>query len=314
MAATALYVGIDVSKARLDVACSSGGRVRPFANDAAGQQRLVAWLLPQQPALVVLEATGRYHDAAARALTEAGLAVAVVNPKWPRAFAQSSGQLAKTDAVDARLLAAYAQRMQPAVRPLLSAERVALEAVQARRQQLVEDLGREKQRLSAAHPRVQPQIAAHIGWLEEALAAVEQEVQQEIAADAELQANQAVLETICGIGRQVATTLLLTLPELGQLSGKEIAKLVGLAPFARDSGRHRGARHCAGGRAAPRKALYQAALSACQYHPTLAPFAARLRANGKESKQMLVAVARKLLVEGNAKIRDARTARAAVAA
>jgi transposase len=308
------YVGMDVSKAHLDVASSRGGRVQRFANDAAGQQRLVAWLAPQQPALVVCEATGRYHDAVARALAAAGVAVAVVNPKWPRAFAQSRGQLAKTDAVDARLLAAYAQRMQPEARPLLSVERAALEAVQARRQQLVDDLAREKQRLSAAHPRVQAQIAAHIAWLEEAVAAVDEEVQQEIAADAELHANQAVLETICGIGRQVATTLVLTLPELGQLSGKEIAKLVGLAPFARDSGGRSGARHCAGGRAAPRKALYQAALSACQHHPTLAPFAARLRAKGKESKQMLVAVARKLLVEGNAKVRDARAARAPAAA
>lgn len=314
MPESAVYVGIDVSKAHLDVACSSGGRVTRFANDAPGQHRLVAWLAPQQPALVVLEATGRYHDAAARALAAAGLAVAVVNPKWPRAFAQSSGQLAKTDAVDARLLALYAQRVQPAARPLLSAERAALEAVQARRQQLVDELGREKQRLRAAHPRVRPQIAAHIAWLEEAVAAVEEEVQREITADAELHDTQVVLETICGIGRQVATTLVLTLPELGRLSSREIAKLVGLAPFAHDSGAHRGARHCAGGRAAPRTALYQAALSACQHHPTLAPFAARLRAKGKESKQMLVAVARKLLVEGNAKVRDARAARTTAAA
>lgn len=306
----AVCAGIDVSQAHLDLAVWDERTTTRYPNTAAGQQALCAALLPQQPQLVVLEATGGYEDACARALAAAGIPVAVVNPQQTHHFARSCGQRAKSDALDAQMLARYAAVVQPPARPLPAPHRVDLDGLRARRQQRVEDLAREKARLRQARPVVQPSLQRHIEWLEQELQAIDRQLDQRIAADAELTAIQAVLEEQPGIGRHTARTLIAALPELGRLSGKEIAALAGLAPFVRQSGRWRGEQHCSGGRVAVKTALYQAALSARRYHPVLAPWAQTLKAAGKRPKVYLTAVARRLLVRANAAVRDLLAERA----
>lgn len=310
----ATFAGIDVSQEHLDLAVFSENTVTRYPNTAAGQAALCAVLQPRAPQLVVREATGRYSDGCARTLAAAGMAVAVVNPQLTHHFARSCGQRAKSDALDAQLLARYAAQVQPEARPLPAAHAVDLDALRARRQQLVEDLAREKTRLRQALPVVRPSLERHVEWLEQELQEVEEQLTQRIDADAELAAIQAALETIPGIGSRSAQTLIAALPELGRLSGKQITALAGLAPFVRQSGRWRGQQHCTGGRVAVKTALYQAALSASRYHPTLAPWAKALKAAGKPSKVWLLAVARRLLVRANAVVRDLLAERALAAA
>jgi transposase len=310
----AIFVGIDVSTEHLDVAVWEEKGVRRFTNSAAGQQALCAALVPRAPQLIVLEATGGCEDACARLLAAAGLAVAVVNPQQTFHFARSCGQRAKSDRLDAQLLARYAAVVQPEPRPLPAPHRVDLDGLRARRQQLVADLTREKTRKTRAIPLVQPSIQRHIDWLEQELAAVEEQLGQRLTTDAELAACQTALRAIPGIGVRTAQTLLTALPELGRLNGKQIAALAGLAPFVRESGRWRGEAHCQGGRTEVKTALYLAALSASRFHPTLAPWATKLKASGKRSHVWLLAVARKLLVQANAVVRDLLAERAAAAA
>jgi len=309
----AIFVGIDVSQEHLDVAVWEERTTTRYANTVAGQQALCAVLTPRQPQLVVLEATGGMQDGCARILAAAGLPVAVVNPQMTHHFGRSCGQRAKTDAIDAQLLARYAAVVQPPARPLPAPHLVELDGLRARRRQLVEDLARDKTRLGQAIPLVRPSLERHIDWLEQELRDVEQQLQQRIAADEELSAVQDALETIPGIGVHTAQTLIAALPELGTLSGKQIAALAGLAPFARASGHWRGQQHCTGGRVAVKTALYQAAVSASRWHPRLAPWAQRLKDAGKGAKVRLVAVARRLLVIANAVVRDLLAARAAAA-
>lgn len=294
-----IYVGIDVSKAQLDVATSDETR-RTVPNTAAGIRALVAELQAAAPALIVLEATGVYHQAVTAALVLAELAVAVVNPRQVRDFARSQGQHAKTDRLDARLLARFAARVQPVPRPLPTAETQELAALVDRRRQLIEMLVAEKNRRAIARPSVRPSVEAHIAYLTQAIADADADLAAWIAASPVWRAQETLLRSVPGVGPHLARTLLALLPELGQLSRREIAALVGVAPFAQESGRWRGQRRCWGGRAAVRAVLYMATVSATRCNPVLRALYQRLRAAGKPAKLALTACMRRLLCILNA--------------
>ena len=304
---TPAFAGIDVAKARLDVHLLPAGTAFAVANDPDGIADLVARLRPLGCASVVLEATGGLEAPALAALAAAGLPVSAVNPRQARDFAKAFGRLAKTDAVDAATLALFAERVRPAVRPLPDAQARAFQALLARRRQLVEMRVAGQNRLgAAADPAVRQDLRAHIAWLARRGAALDAELHAAIQASPVWRAKDDLLRGVPGIGPGTARVLLAELPELGTLTGKQVAALAGLAPFARDSGTRRGPRAIAGGRAAVRSALYLAALSAARYNPPLRAFRDRLRAAGKKPKLVLVAVARKLLVVLNAMLRDNR--------
>lgn len=296
------YLGLDVSKAVIDVAVRPTGEVQQFPNDAAGHAALLAWARPLGPATLVLEATGGYERAAAAALAAAGLPVVIVNPRQVRDFARSTGQLAKTDRLDAAVLALFAERVQPAPRPLTDAATAELAEVLTRRQQLQDMLTMEKNRLALTRSRVRRDVQAHIRWLEKRVHESDDDLRQLIEASPVWRVQDALLRSVPGIGPVVSRTLLGLLPELGQLTRKQIAALVGVAPLARDSGQWRGRRVIWGGRAAVRKALFMAALVASRRNPVLQAFYTRLRAAGKPAKVALVACMRKLLTILNAMV------------
>lgn len=301
------FVGIDVSKARLDVHVLPAGTAVAVANDPDGVADLVARLRPLGCAAIVLEATGGLEVPALAALAAAGLPVAAVNPRQARDFARAFGRHAKTDAADAQTLALFAQRVRPEPRPLPDEQTQALQALLARRRQLLEMRVAEQNRLAAARgPAVRKDIAAHITWLTRRGDALDAELTAAIQASPAWRAKDDLLRGVPGIGPGTARVLLAELPELGTLTGKQIAALAGLAPVARDSGTRRGRRVIAGGRATVRSALDMAALSAARYNPPLRAFRDRLRAAGKAAKVVLVAVARKLLVILNAMLRDGK--------
>jgi transposase len=311
----ALFVGIDVSKSSLDVATSPSGPAWRAANDAEGIDPLVARITGLNPALVVLEATGRYEAPCAAALAAAGIPTAVVNPRQVRDFARSMGRLAKTDALDAAVLALFAERVRPEPRPLPDAASEALAAILARRRQLLQMLVAEKNRAHVAAPAVRKSLAKHVRWLERELAGVDDDLADDDLAKAIREspvwrAKEDLLRGVPGVGRVLATTLLADLPELGRLSRREIAALVGVAPINRDSGSFRGQRSVWGGRATVRTALYMGALAAVRSNPSVRsnpPVRAlyeRLVARGKPKKVALVACMRKLLVTCNAVLRD----------
>jgi transposase len=315
-AGSPVFVGIDVSKGHLDVAVLPSGGGWRLANDPDEIDGLVRRLADLTPALVVIEATGRYEAACAAALATAGLPVAVVNPRQARDFARSTGRLAKTDAIDAALLALFAERVRPEPRPLPDAASAALQAILARRRQLVTMLVAEKDRAHVAAPAVQKSVAKHVRWLERELAGVEGDLTDAVAASPVWRAKEDLLRGVPGVGRVLATTLLADLPELGQLSRREIAALVGVAPINRDSGAHRGQRSVWGGRSSVRTALYMGALAAVRSNPPVRAFYERLLGRGKPKKVALVACMRKLLVTANAVVRDGEAwdmSRAAVA-
>lgn len=301
------FVGLDVSKARLDVSIRPDGDAFAVANDPDGHADLVARLTPRRPALVVLEATGGYEHAAAAALAAAGLTVAVVNPRQARDFAKATGRLAKTDAIDAETLALFAERVQPPPRPLPDAAARAFEALLTRRRQLLAMRTAEQNRLGLAGPApVRKSLQAHIDWLSRQLDKVDRELSVAVEASPVWRAKDDLLRSIKGVGRTLSRTLLAALPELGTLTRQRIAALAGLAPLNRDSGTRRGTRSIGGGRAEVRSLLYMAALSAARYNPALRAFSERLRGAGKVAKVRLVAVARKLLTIANAVLRDGR--------
>lgn len=294
------FVGIDVAQATLDLV-AVGGVVPPSVpNEAAGHAQLVAALTPLAPTLIVCEATGGYEREVVTALASAGLPIVVVNPRQVRDFARATGQLAKTDQLDAAVLARFAQQVQPAVRPVPSAAQQQLQALVLRRRQLIEMLGQETNRLRLARPEVRRRLAAHVRWLEREVDHADGTLQAALEASPVWQVQDDLLRSIPGIGPVVARTLLALLPELGQLDGRQIAALVGVAPLNRDSGQHRGRRQVWGGRAPVRAALYMAALVASRRNPVLHAFYQRLRAAGKPAKVALVACMRKLLVIANA--------------
>lgn len=296
------YLGLDVSKAVIDVAVRPTGEVQQFPNDAAGHAALLAWARPLAPTTLVLEATGGYERAAAAALAAAGLPVVIVNPRQVRDFARSTGQLAKTDRLDAAVLALFAERVQPAPRPLTDAATAELAEVLTRRQQLQDMLTMEKNRLALTRSRVRRDVQAHIRWLEKRVHESDDDLRQLIEASPAWCVQDELLRSVPGIGPVVSRTLLALLPELGQLTRKQIAALVGVAPLARDSGQWRGRRVIWGGRAAVRKALFMAALVASRRNVVLQAFYTRLRAAGKPAKVALVACMRKLLTILNAMV------------
>jgi len=299
MTGTPVFVGLDVSKAQLDVALRPEGR---FAtpNDEAGIARLVERLRAMAPALIVLEATGGLELPATGALAAAGLPVVVVNPRQIRDFAKATGRLAKTDALDAEVLAHFAEVIRPTPRALPDEQTQALGALLTRRRQLLEMVAAEKNRLSQAPPPVRKGVRAHIAWLERALEHIDTDLARAIHDSPVWQAKEALLRTVPGVGPVLATTLLAELPELGTLTHKQIAALVGVAPLNRDSGRFRGTRTVWGGRAPVRTALYMGALVASRFNPVIRSFYLRLRAAGKPKMVALTACMHKLLTILNA--------------
>jgi transposase len=297
------YVGIDVSKATLDVATHPTIEAWQTTNDPAGIQALVRRLRRRRPALIVLEATGGYEHPVVAACAAAGLPVVVANPRQIRDFARATGHLAKTDTIDAAILALFAARVQPAVRPLPAADARTLDALLTRRRQLLEMLTAETNRLEHAPPAVRPGITAHIRWLEQQLQDVDHDLAAMIQQSPVWRAKEDLLRSVPGIGPVISRTLLGELPELGTLDRKQIAALVGVAPLNRDSGTMRGRRLVWGGRAPVRAALFMGALVAARRNPVIRTFYLRLLAAGKPKKVALIACARKLLVILNAMAR-----------
>jgi transposase len=307
MNTTELFIGIDVSKGRLDGAARPGERIFSFPNDPQGIAAVVDLVRPWQPTRIVLEATGGLETPVAAALAAAGLPVAVVNPRQARDFARATGQLAKNDSIDAGVLAHFAQAIRPEVRPLPDAAVRALQALLLRRRQLLEMLTMERNRLgSCADAAVRADVQDHIAWLSERIAQADKDLEKAIQDSPAWRAKEDLLQSIKGLGPVSSRTLLAALPELGTLSNKQAAALAGLAPFADDSGKRRGRRHIRGGRSEVRNVLYMAALSAARYNPVLRAFKDRLVRAGKGGRVILVAVARKLVVLANAVLRTGR--------
>jgi transposase len=305
--ASAIYLGLDVAKASVTLASEPAGLAGEFATDSAGLSALVQTAQAQPVALVVVEATGGYEAPVVAALATAGLPVAVVNPRQVRDFAKALGRLAKTDRIDAHVLALFGARVQPTPRPLPDEATEELEALLTRRRQLLEMLHAERQRRPRARGRVvRRSLDTHIRWLERQVIDTDATLEAAIQASPVWRVQDQLLQSVPGVGPTLARTLLGLLPELGQLDRHHIAALVGVAPLARDSGTLRGRRTCWGGRPAVRTVLYMAALTAARWNPTLRSFYQRLRAAGKPAKVALTAVARKLLVLLNAILRDAR--------
>jgi transposase len=302
-ASTLTYVGIDVAKAQLDVAARPGAEQWIVANDEEGIATLVARLRALHPTLVVLEATGGRELPVAAALATAGLAAAVVNPRQVRDFARAVGQLAKTDALDAHLLARFAEVVQPAPRPLPDAHAQELSALLARRRQLIGLRTAERQRLDTALPAVRRHIERHIAFLEHELADLDRHVHDVVRASPLWRAQEDLLRSVPGIGPTTALTLLAEVPELGQLDRKAIAALIGVAPLNCESGTRRGRRIVWGGRARVRAVLSMAALVATRHNPTIRAFYERLCAAGKPKKVALTACMHKLLLIANAILR-----------
>lgn len=296
-------VGIDVAKAELVIAQRPGAAPWVVPNEERGVSALVTQLQALGPTVVVLEATGGYEHALVAALAAAGLPVVVVNPRQVRDFARATGQLAKTDRIDAALLALFAERVQPVPRPLPDAARQTLDALLTRRRQVLDMLVAERHRLAQARPPVRRDITQHIRWLERRLQDLDHDLDQTIQASPVWRAQENLLRTLPGIGPVVSRTLLGALPELGRLSRKQIAALVGVAPLARDSGTRTGKRLIWGGRAPVRAALYMAALVATRRNPVISAFYQRLLRAGKPKKLALTACMRKLLTILNAMMR-----------
>lgn len=296
------YAGIDVSKGHLDVFVRPTGEHFGLPNDHAGIGSLVSRLLEgARPALVVLEATGGFERPAVAALSAAGLAVAVVNPRQARDFARATGRLAKTDRIDAEVLAHFAEAVHPIPRPVPDEEARALGEILARRRQIVGMLTAEKNRLGAATTRpVRRRIEAHVRWLEKELEHTDSDLDEVIEESPTWRKNEALLRGVPGVGPVLARTLLAELPELGGLAGKQLAALVGVAPLNRDSGTFRGRRAVWGGRSGVRAALYMGALVATRHNPQIKEFYERLLSAGKPKKVALVACMRKLLLILNA--------------
>jgi transposase len=299
------FVGIDVSKAHLDVASRPDGQEFRLPNTPEGIASLVERLKALSPTLTLLEATGGLERAAAVAMAEAGLPIRIVEPGRVRHFARSIGQHSKTDALDARVLAHYADAVRPEARDLPDEETRDLQALLDRRRQLVAMRVSERNRLrQGPTAAVRSDLEAHIAYLSGQVEAMDRTIGEKLEAKAEWKLRDEILRSVPGIGAQTSRTLLGLLPELGELTGKQVSALAGLAPRARDSGTVKGARTIFGGRAEVRTALYMASVSAMRFNPELRAFYLRLRQAGKAAKVALTAVSRKLLTIANAMIRD----------
>lgn len=297
------FVGIDVSKAQLDVAVYPQGLKESFANASEGVGRVVQWLHEIKPTLIVVEATGGYERQAVRAFVTEGLPIVVANPRQVRDFAKAIGKLAKTDAIDAEVLARFAEAVRPEVRPLADQATEELRALIARRRQITEMIVAESNRLAGASKSVAKRIAAHIRWLRTDLARADKDLDQSIRQSPIWREQEDLLTSVPGVGPIVSCTLVAELPELGSLNRKKIAALVGVAPLNRDSGTLRGRRAIWGGRATVRAVLYMAALVAKRFNPVIRDFYQRLVNAGKPPKVALVACMRKLLTILNSMIK-----------
>jgi transposase len=297
------FVGIDVAKAQLDIALRPSGERWAVPNDAGGVVTLVERLQALHPTLIVLEATGGLERAATAALATAGLPVVVVNPRQARDFARATGQLAKTDALDARALAHFADVIRPTPRPLPDAQTQELRALRGRRQQLVVMRTAEHNRLAGTSERLMKDIEAHITWLNASIATLDDDLEALLRASPVWRENDDLLQSAPGIGPVCARTLLLELPELGTLTRQQIAALVGVAPLNRDSGTLRGRRTIWGGRAHVRTVFYMGTLVATRFNPRIKAFYERLLAAGKVKKVALTACMRKFLTILNAMLK-----------
>ena len=300
---TLIFVGIDVSKAQLDVKIRPTGEKDSVANDKAGIKTLVKRLAKLQPTLIVLEASGGYERQIAQALVRAELPVVVMNPRQVRDFAKATGQLAKTDTIDADVLAHFAEVVRPQLRALPDAVTLELRALTSRRRQIIEMIVAERNRLAMASKTIGKRIGAHIRWLEQELERANQDLDQAIEQSPIWKVKEELLQSTPSIGPVTSRTLLADLPELGTLDRKQISSLAGVAPFNRDSGTLKGRRSIWGGRAPVRCALYMAALVATRRNPVIRDFYKRLTAKGKLFKVALVACMRKLLTILNSMIK-----------
>jgi transposase len=299
-----VFVGIDVSKAQLEIGVRPSGEGWVMGNDLEGVSELVKKLDQLGPSLIVLEATGGFEMAAAAALASAGLPVAVINPRQVRDFAKSLGRLAKTDRIDANILARFGEAIRPEPRPLPDDQARQLQSLLVRRRQIIEMIVAEKNRLRLAHKSVIPDLKEHILWLEKHLNGLDKKLQDLLENSPLWRAKDDLLRSVPGVGPVLATTLLAELPELGLLNRKQIAALVGVAPFNCDSGQMHGRRAIWGGRASVRAVLYMAALSAKRFNPVIRVFYDRLLQAGKVPKVALTACMRKLLTILNAMVHN----------
>jgi len=303
-AASPSFVGIDVSKDRLDVHVRPSGQTSAVARDGKGLEQLTSELRDLAPALIVLEATGGFEITVAAALASAGLPLAVVNPRQIRDFARATGRLAKTDSLDAQIIALFAERIRPEPRPIADADSQALAELIARRRQVVEMIGMETNRFrQARNPRVQRTIKATLKTLEAQLAELDREIDDSVRGSSIWRAADDLLTSVPGVGDVTSRTLIADLPALGQLDRRRIAALVGVAPVNRDSGQMRGRRTIAGGRTDVRNALYMATLSATRWNPVIRQHYKSLVERGRPKKVALVACMRRLLGILNAIIR-----------
>jgi len=306
-------VGIDVSKHALEWAAGPQGAIRHARNEPRPIAGLVRRLVALDPERIVVESTGGYERRLVAKLADAGLPVVVVNPRRVRSFGEGMGMLAKTDAIDARLLVLFGEKAQPPIRPILQGRDRLLADLVPRRRQVVARIVAEKSRRDTASEPVRRLMAPLLRHLEGHLETLDRRIETELLANAERAELHAPLHTVPGVGPGVARTLLVDLPELGHLGRREIAALVGVAPFARDSGKIRGVRRIRGGRASVRPALYLAAMTAARFNPVLRELYQRLRQAGKPAKLAFVAVARKLLTVLNAIARDRTAWKATIA-
>lgn len=313
MQPTPLFVGIDVSKERLDTALRPSGERWATPNDDRGISQVCRRLQTRAPALIVLEATGGLELPVVGALAAAGLPVVVVNPRQVRDFAKATGRLAKTDTLDAAVLAQFAEAVRPVPRPLPDAETQALSALLTRRRQLLEMRTAEQNRLGQARPPVRTEIQAHIAWLNRRLAHLDDELGRAIRESPVWREREQLLQSAPGVGPVLARTLLASVPELGTLNRKQIAALIGVAPLNRDSGSRRGRRKVWGGRAPVRAVLYMATVAASRCNPVIKAFYARLLAAGKAKKVALTACMHKLLLILNAMVKHQSTWRENIA-
>lgn len=299
-----VVVGIDVSKAQLDAAFGAEDEVVGFANDEHGIAGLLERLKALRPALVVMEASGGYETAAATAIAAAGLRLAVVNPRQVRDFARATGRLAKTDRIDARMLAAFGKAVEPQITRLPDEDAQALQEMLLRRQQLVAMRAQERQRLEHSQGLMRKQIKKHIDWLDQEIAKLDVDITAGLRKSPAWRAKDELLRSFKGVGPITSGTLLAALPELGCLGRRPIAALVGVAPFNWDSGKMRGKRSIHGGRARIRTLLYMATTSAVRCNPVIRAFYERLRSRGKPHKVAMVACMRKVLTILNAMARE----------
>jgi len=299
------FVGIDVSKTTLDLRLEPAGESLHVMYDNAGIAEICRRLSSMPPTLIVMEATGGLETRLATELAACGLPIAVINPRQARDFAKATGQLAKTDRVDAAILAAFARAIRPAVRPLKDEDTRALDDLVTRRRQLIAMRVQETLRLGTAGSKaLQKSLKTHIAWLDKRISDIDVDLTQRLRSSDIWKAKDDLLRSIPGVGAVTSLTLLAKCPELGQLNRREIAKLTGVAPLANDSGTHRGKRFIWGGRADVRAVLYMAAVSAIRCNPAISAFATRLKQAGKPAKVVIVACMRKLLSIMNSMLKN----------